>query len=102
MGARVFQPSRLISGALRIPVAQSSMTHGTPTKSELSDIIHGMGKAFCTRLLLMLYLRRVRVWVGVQVEVRRVEMRVSTRVGGKGGGDGKAETEAQRVGSGVG
>ena len=44
-----------------VVVAQSSATKGTPTPSELSDIIHGMAKALSTRLLLMLYLVRATV-----------------------------------------
>ena len=81
MGARTFQPSDLISGVLRMPVAQSSMTKGTPTKSELSDIIHGMGKALSTRLLLMLYLVRAGAGGGVRVKARRVEVRVGVKRG---------------------
>jgi hypothetical protein len=69
MGARVFQPSALISGVLRMPVAHSSRTKGTPTPSELSDIIQGMAKALSTRLLLMLYLVRVRMGVRMRVRV---------------------------------
>jgi hypothetical protein len=64
MGASVFQPLASISGVLRMPVAQSSATKGTPTPSELSDIIHGMAKALSTRLLLILYL--VRAIVGTR------------------------------------
>ena len=83
MGARVFQPAPLISGTLRMPVAQSSRTKGTPTPSELSDIIHGMAKALSTRLLLMLYLVRMRVGAGggLRVKVRRVEVRVRMKRG---------------------
>merc|ERR1719443_2617021 len=45
-----------ILGALRMPDAQRRQTHGMPTKSETTVIVHGMGKAFWHRLFVMLYI----------------------------------------------
>mmetsp|Transcript_47672 Transcript_47672/g.125956 ORF Transcript_47672/g.125956 Transcript_47672/m.125956 type:complete len:218 (-) Transcript_47672:16-669(-) len=56
MGMRTFQPFMSILGALRMPEAQSRQTHGIPTKSETTVMVHGIGKAFWHFLLVMLYM----------------------------------------------
>merc|ERR1719203_1272133 len=43
-------------GGLRIPDAQRKSTHGMPTKRDTTVIVHGIGKAFWQRLLVMLYM----------------------------------------------
>ena len=39
-----------------MPVPQRKRTHGMPTKSETTVIVHGIGNAFWHRLLVMLYI----------------------------------------------
>ena len=43
-------------GALRMPEAPSSRMYGTPTKSDTTVIVHGIGKAFWHFLFVMLYM----------------------------------------------
>jgi hypothetical protein len=61
MGRSVFHQPGLSLGALRRPVAHRRRMYGTPTKSEMTVIVHGIGNAFWHFLFVMLYLQRARV-----------------------------------------
>mmetsp|Transcript_42711 Transcript_42711/g.138522 ORF Transcript_42711/g.138522 Transcript_42711/m.138522 type:complete len:204 (-) Transcript_42711:311-922(-) len=75
MGRRVFQPSMPILGGLRMPVPQRKRTHGMPTKSETTVIVHGIGNAFWHRLLVMLYMTLRKY----QEKKRKPSLTLSTR-----------------------